>query len=252
MNKLRLLIVDDESLIREGIRHGLASRTELEIIGECDSGELAIEAIRSLTPDLVLLDIQMHDCSGLDVVQRIGVDQMPAVVFVTAYDEYAVQAFELNAIDYLLKPFDEERLLRSIARARERILLQREGSFSERLRSLLEAKEKRWPERIVVRNGERFDLVPVSTIDWVESANNYVQLHCGTRVYSLGESLTSLEGRLNPARFMRIHRGRMINLTRVIAIHPMFNGTYEIELAGGLRLGSGRQYKEQIQTILKN
>lgn len=252
MNELRLLIVDDESLIRAGIRNGLAEVEGIEILGECESGAQAIDSISSKRPDLVLLDVQMHDCTGLDVVEHIGPERMPPVIFVTAYDEYAVKAFELNAVDYLLKPFDEERLRRSIQRARERISSQREGALSAQLQALLESREKHWPERIVVRNGERFDFVPVASIDWVESADNYVQLHCGQRQFLLGETLSSLESRLNPGKFARIHRGRMINLARVIAVHPMFNGTYEVELSGGLRLASGRQYKTRILSILKN
>jgi two-component system LytT family response regulator len=220
MNSLRLLIVDDEQLIRISVRNGLSTLDGVEIVGECASGGEAVEAIVSLQPDLVLLDVQLHDCTGLDVVQQIGSEHMPHVIFVTAYDEYAVRAFELNAVDYLLKPFDDARLRHSVERARERIAGLRLALRADKLQALLDARGRKWPERIVVRNEERFDLVPVESIEWIESANNYVQLHCGLKQYLLGESLTHLEGRLNPAKFLRVHRCRIVNLSRILAIHP--------------------------------
>jgi two-component system LytT family response regulator len=250
--RLRVLVVDDEALIRQSLCRGLATRDDIEITGECESGAQAIAAIRDCRPDLVLLDVQMHDGTGLDVVERVGPEHMPPVVFVTAYDEYAVKAFELSAVDYLLKPFDDERLNRSIDRAKKQIISARAGDISNQLRSLLELKAERWPDRLVVRTGEHFDLVPVNTIDWIESANNYVQLHCGTKHFLLGETLTSLAERLNPHKFVRIHRGRIVNLSRITAVHPLFSGTYQIELNGGTRISSGRQYREQIQALLKS
>jgi two-component system LytT family response regulator len=212
----------------------------------------AVEAIVSLQPDLVLLDVQLHDCTGLDVVQQIGSEHMPHVIFVTAYDEYAVRAFELNAVDYLLKPFDDARLRHSVERARERIAGRRKALRADKLQALLDARGRKWPERIVVRNEERFDLVPVESIEWIESANNYVQLHCGVKQYLLGESLTHLEGRLNPAKFLRVHRCRIVNLSRILAIHPIVSGTYELELHNGTRLATGRQFKDAIQALLRN
>lgn len=251
MNLLRMLIVDDEPLIRAGIRAGLAGMAQIEIIGECGSGSEAMQFLGAQPVDLVLLDVQMQDCTGLDVVERIGPDRMPAVIFVTAYDEYAVKAFELNAVDYLLKPFDDSRLRRSVDRAAQRIAVRHQSDLAAQLQALLDSRARKWPERIVVKEGERFDLVPVESIDWIESANNYVQLHCGSRHHLLGESLTNLEGRLNPARFLRIHRGRIVNLSRIEAIHPLVGGTYELELRSGTRLTTGRQYKNQIQSLLQ-
>jgi two-component system LytT family response regulator len=252
MHKLRTLIVDDEPLIRSGIRSGLSSFDDVEIVGECGSGMQAIEIVFSQRPDLVFLDVQMPDCTGLEVVRRIGPDRMPAVVFVTAYDEYAVKAFELNAVDYLLKPFDEERLHASIKRARERIASRDQAELTARLQALLDSSEQKWPERIVVRNGERFDFVSVDSIDWIESANNYVQLHCAARQHLLGETLTNIEKRLDPQKFRRIHRFRIVNLSRIIAVHPMMSGTYEMELRGGIRLTTGRQYKDAVRELIRH
>jgi len=226
--------------------------TNVEIIGECSSGIEAIAGISAHRPDLVLLDVQMQDCAGLEVIERIGPRSMPSVIFVTAYDEYAVKAFELNAVDYLLKPFDESRLRISIERAAERITHQNNERLVEGLQALLETREVKWPERIIVRSGEHFDLVPVDSIEWIESANNYVQLHCGSKNFLHAESMTSLELRLDPSKFLRIHRGRIINLTRVLGMRSKMSGTYEIELRSGIRLTSGRQYKDLVQIRLLN
>jgi len=252
MNSLRVLIVDDEPLIRAGIRDGLTGMAQINIVGECGSGNEAIRTISTDPVDLVLLDVQMQDCTGLDVVERIGPDHMPAVIFVTAFDEYAVKAFELNAVDYLLKPFDSARLRRSVERAGQRIAARQQSDIAAQLQSLLESRTPKWPERIVVKDGERFDFVSVESIDWVESANNYVQLHCGSRHHLLGESLTNLENRLNPRQFLRVHRCRIVNVSRIEAIHPLIGGTYELALRSGIRLTTGRQYKNQIQSLLRS
>jgi two-component system, LytTR family, response regulator len=249
---LRLLVVDDEPLIRAGIRHGLTALEEIEIIGECDSGARAVDAILRENPDLVLLDVQMPDGTGLDVVRQVGPDRMPPVVFVTAYDEYAVKAFECNAVDYLLKPFDDDRLRSAIERAQGRIAGQRDAAMARKFESLLERQKKQWPERLVVRDGDRFRFVPVETVDWIESANNYVLLHCGAQQHLMAETLTHLEEQLNPAKFLRIHRCRIVNVSRVHAVRPYLSGTYQLELAGGTRLGSGRQYGEVVRGLFKN
>ncbi len=250
MRKLRLLIVDDEPLIRVGIRHGLSANDGIEIIGECDSGARAVEAILSERPDLVLLDVQMPDCTGLDVIREVGPARMPSVIFVTAYDQYAVSAFELNAVDYLLKPFDDDRLQMAIRRAQERIPAQRDAAVAEQLQALLE-KERKWPERLAFRNGDGFSLVPVDMVDWIESANNYVVLHCGAKNHIMGETLTKLESTLSPEKFLRIHRCRIVNVSRIAAVRPFLSGTYQLELNNGTRLTSGKQYSEAVRGLIK-
>ena len=251
MSTLRLLIVDDEPLIRLGIRRAVAASRDVDVTGECGTGEEAVEAIETQAPDLVILDVQMPGGSGLDVVRRIGPARMPAVVFLTAFDEYAVQAFEVNAVDYVLKPFDPERLQQAVERARTRIALQRDGGLAERLQGLLAARSERSPDRLVVRSGERFELVPLDAIDWIEAADNYVQLHCGTKRHLLGETLTRLEHRLDPRRFLRVHRSRIVNTSRIVAVHVLMGGTYELELRDGTRLTSGRQYREAVQQLIR-
>ena len=251
MSKLRLLIVDDEPLIRKGLRNALSNFSDIEVVGECGSGKDAVEAISTQSLDLVLLDVQMPDCSGLDVVREVGPTHMPPVIFVTAYDDYAVNAFELNAVDYVLKPFEEARLHDSIERARKRISQESQAVLSQRLEALLENQTRKWADRLVVKNADRYEFVPSESIDWIESANNYVLLHRGPTQYLLSETLTGLENRLDPAKFVRIHRGRMVNTRRIVAIHPLFSGTYELELLGGVRITTGRQYKDLVQKLLR-
>jgi two-component system LytT family response regulator len=251
MNKLRLLIVDDEPLIRKGLRSAVARCGEVDVAGEAGSGAEAVRAIREQRPDLVLLDVQMPDCSGLDVVREIGAGRMPPVVFVTAYDEYAVKAFELNAVDYVLKPFNEGRLCESLERARRRIREPGGADLSHKLEALLQASSQPWPERLVVHHGERYEFVEAGSIDWIESADNYVELHCGSRTLLHAETLSSLEARLDPGRFRRIHRCRIVNTSRILALHPLLSGTYELELRNGARLTSGRQYKDAVQELMR-
>jgi two-component system, LytTR family, response regulator len=250
MSNLRLLIVDDEPLIRLGVRNGLSRLNGIEVVGECESGEQAIQAISSQQIDLVLLDVQMPDCTGLDVVRQIGPRRMPMVIFVTAYDEYAVKAFEMNAVDYLLKPFDDDRLRNSIERARERHATRNQSALTEQLQTLLGGRRE-WSDRFVVRNTDRFEFVAVESIEWIESADNYVQLHCGTKMHLLGETLTGVQEKLDPRKFQRIHRCRIVNVSRITAIHPMLNGTYSVELRNGTRLTTGRQYKDAIQGLIR-
>jgi two-component system LytT family response regulator len=251
MNKLRLLLADDEPLIRRGLRNTLANLADVDVVAECESGIQAIQEILSKLPDLVLLDVQMPDCDGLEVVRQIGAERMPPVIFVTAYDEYAVQAFELNAVDYLLKPFDEVRLRAAIERARERLASNDFRELTQRLQNLVAVGSKPWTERLVVRNNDRYDFVPVEKVDWVESANNYVLLHCGLKTYLLSETLTGLEKRLDPAKFVRVHRGRIVNISRIVAAHTMMNGIYELELNTGARLSTGRQFLDAVQRLIR-
>lgn len=249
MKRFRLLIVDDEPLIRTGIRDGLSERDDVEIAGECGSVSEAIDALRSDEVDLVLLDVELPDGKGFDVIRRVGAERMPPVVFVTAYDKYAIQAFEVNAVDYLLKPFDQGRLLASLDRVKDR----QSGSgdaLARRLEALLEARETQWSQTLVVRKGERFDFVSVMSVDWIEAANNYAVLHCGAVDHVFGETLASLETRLDPAKFLRVHRSTIVNTGRIVAVHTMIGGVYELELRGGARVKTGRQYRDRIRKLL--
>jgi two-component system LytT family response regulator len=246
---LRALVVDDEPLIRLGIRRALEVTAGVEVCGECASSIEAIGAIEAKAPDLVVLDVQMPGCSGLEVVRQIGPARMPPVIFLTAYDEYAVQAFDVNAVDYLLKPFEPERLAEAIDRVRARVASTKTGTLADRLESLLASPAAERVDRLVIRNGERYEFVPVEAVDWIEAANNHVQLHCGARRHLLGETMTSLERRLD-RRFLRVHRSRIVNTSRIVAIHVLMGGAYEIELRDGTRLTSGRQFREAVQALI--
>jgi len=255
---LRVLIADDEPLIRLGIRRALEAMPDVAVAGECGAVEDAVAAIARERPDLVVLDVQMPGGTGLDVVRALGTARMPPVIFVTAFDAYAVQAFEVNAVDYVLKPFDPERLQQAVERARTRLDGDDSQALARRLEALLAAHDappvshgEVPPDRLAVRSGERFDLIPVASIDWIEAADNHVELHCGPARHLLGETLTGLERRLDPRRFLRVHRSRMVNRDRVVAVHVLVGGTYELELRDGTRLTSGRQYRDSVQALLR-
>jgi two-component system, LytTR family, response regulator len=250
MKKYRLLIVDDEPLIRAGIRDGLSAREDVEVAGESGSVTEAVEALRSDESDLVLLDVELPDGTGFDVIRLIGPERMPVVVFVTAYDKYAVQAFEVNAVDYLLKPFDQSRLLAAIDRAKDR-LSGPSDALAHRLEALIQGREAQWPHTLVVRSEDRFDFVPVAAVDWIEAANNYAVLHCGSANHLLAESLTALEARLDPSRFLRVHRSTIVNFRRIVTVHTMLGGAYELELKDGARIKTGRQYRDRIRKLLE-
>ena len=252
MSDMRLLIVDDEPLIRLGMRAALGEMTGVTVLGECGTGADAIQAIASSAVDLVLLDVQLPDCTGLEVVSHFGPEHMPMVIFVTAYDEYAVRAFELNAVDYLLKPFDGERLRSSIERARRRLDAEDPTALVRQLHALIELNDRDRSERIVVRQSDRYDFVTVESIDRIESASNFVQLYCGSQTYLVSDTMNNMERKLSPKRFMRIHRQHILNVERIVAIHPIVNGCYEIELRNGVRIASGRQYKGAIQALYRH
>jgi two-component system LytT family response regulator len=252
MSDIRLLIVDDEPLIRLGIRSALEKMAGMTVLGECANGAEAVQAIGSMPVNLVLLDVQLPDCTGLELVSQVGAERMPMVIFVTAYDQYAVRAFELNAIDYLLKPFDADRLRSSIERARRRLEADVPSELARRLHELLKRADPGRPERIAVRQSDRYDFVAVDTIDRIESASNFVQLYCAEKTYLISDTMNHMASKLDPKRFLRIHRQHIVNVERVIAIHPIMNGCYELELRSGVRVASGRQYKESIQALMRS
>ena len=248
--KLRVVIVDDEPIAREGVRTQLLREPVVEIVAECGDGLEAVETIRELEPDLVFLDVQMPGMNGFEVVQTLGVDTMPAVVFVTAYDKYALQAFEVNAIDYLLKPFDAERFQKAFQRARVQIQRRTAETINEKLEALLETMRprERYLERLVVKSGGRIFFLAVNEIDWIESADNYVSLHSGRDAHLIRETLTSLESKLNPEEFLRIRHSAIVNVKRIKELHPLFKGEYEIVLQNGVKLTSSRRYRDRLRS----
>jgi two-component system LytT family response regulator len=257
MDRIRVLIVDDEVLARRGIRMELEREPGVEIVGECADGRQAVTAIRELAPDLVFLDQQMPKLDGFGVVGAVGPESMPAVVFVTAYDQYALQAFEIHAVDYLLKPFSSERFKRAFDHALVQIRRANLDDLGRRLSALIgeaprAAARPAYLNRVVVRSGEQIVVLKAEEIDWIESADNYVQVHAGRDVHLLRETLSHLEGRLDPDVFLRVHRRTIVNVNRIKKLHPLFHGTYEVVLHGGARLTSGRLYRKGIQALLDN
>lgn len=246
--KIRTLIVDDEPLGRERIRSLLAGDAEIEIAGECSDGKQAVEAVEKQRPDLIFLDVQMPEMDGFEVVQAIYGERMPAIVFVTAYDKYAVQAFEVHALDYLLKSFDRERFAAALKRAKETVQRSREGALNERLAGLLEdleAKKDRLT-RLVIKSAGRIVFLRVDEIDWIEAADNYVRVHAGKEAHLIRETLQSLEKRLDPAKFLRIHRSSVVNLERIRELQPIFHGDYLVKLMDGTELTLSRNYREKL------
>jgi two-component system, LytTR family, response regulator len=253
MPRIRTVIADDEPLARRGIRAHLDLEKDFEVVCECRNGREAIEAVESHSPDLVFLDVQMPELDGFGVVEAVGAERMPAVIFVTAYDRYALRAFEVHALDYLLKPFDSERFARAVQRARLQIERERVGDLSGRLSSLIADLESRRnpkpPDRLVIKSAGRISFVDVAEIDWVEAAENYVRLHTGRESHLLRETMNSLEKRLDPLQFIRVHRSRIVNVQKVKELRPLFRGEYDITLHDGTRLETGRSYREQVKRL---
>jgi len=235
-SKIRTLVVDDEPLARSNLAVLLRLDLEIEIVGECGSGAEALAEIRRAKPDLVFLDVQMPECDGFDVLELLGKDLPPAVVFVTAYDQYALRAFEAGALDYLLKPFDNTRFARALGRAKERIA---HGSNS--LRTV---------ERLAVKSAGRICFLKLSEIDWIEAADYYACLQVGTKTHLLRRSLSELERELDRTVFCRIHRSTIVNLDRVRGLLLSEDGEYQVLLENGARLRLSRRYRKQLQSRL--
>lgn len=249
MTLIRVLVVDDEPLVRRGIVALLAEEPGIEVVGEARNGTEALALIRGTTPDLVFLDVQMPGLDGLGVLAALEPEERPAVVFVTAFDQYAVRAFDLHAVDYLLKPFDDERFRTALGRVRGRLrgveLAGDRAALSALLAELRGAPPG--PDRLAVREQGQIVLVPVEEIDWIEAADNYVRLHRGRQYHLLRESLGRLEETLDRRRFARIHRSAIVNLARVKALEPVPGGEYDVILLDGRRLTLSRGYRDQFQ-----
>jgi two-component system LytT family response regulator len=234
--RIRTLVVDDEPLARSNLTVLLRLDPEIEIVGECSSGFEALAEIRGRKPDLVFLDVQMPECDGFDVVEQLGKDLPHAVVFVTAYDQYALKAFEAGALDYLLKPFDNARFDRALGRAKERIALSKEAP--------------RKIDRLVIKGAGQVTFVKISEIDWIEAADYYACLHVRTKTHLLRRRMSDLEQELDPAVFCRIHRSSIVNINRIRGLEVGEDGEYEVTLDTGARLRLSRRYRKQLQSLL--
>lgn len=250
---IRAVVADDEPMGRQRLVRLLQAEGDVEVLAACESGEQALEAIRSTAPDVAFLDIQMPGLDGFEVVEALDGENVPAIVFVTAHDQYAVRAFEVHAFDYLLKPVDDERLRTALGRVRERERSAApSGDTSERMLALLERlhARERGLERLVVRTQERAFFLKTETIDWIEAAGKQVQLHVGKTTHSLRASMANLEQELDPARFVRISRSAIVNIDRIQEIQPWFQGDHVVILHDRTRLTSTRGYRDNLQRLL--
>jgi two-component system LytT family response regulator len=257
-----VLLVDDEALARQRIEDLLRGEDNVEIVGTADNGEAAVNAIRTLNPDLVFLDVQMPGMTGLDVIRTIGSDDMPATVFVTAYDQYALKAFDMAAIDYLVKPFDDERFEQAFARARRIVELEEVDKLSEQLLALLQGSGKggatagapaaasgkqEYLERIAVETRGQVRVVPVEDIEYITASGPYAELHANGRAHVIRERMQMLEERLDPAKFFRIHRSAIVRLDQIETLLRDPGGDYGVKLRSGVQLSVSRNRVEQLE-----
>jgi two-component system LytT family response regulator len=251
---VRVVIVDDEPLARQHVADRLAHEENVEVVGEADNGNDAVEVIRRLRPDIVFLDVQMPGLDGIDVVDTIGADEMPATIFTTAFDQYALKAFDRAAVDYLLKPFDDERFSQAFRRARKAIELQEVDRMARRLRSLLQeetaGKPEHYLDRIPVESRGQVRVVPVAKIDYITASGPYAELHVGDRAYAVRERMQTLEERLDPAVFLRVHRSVIVRLDRVDAMLRSPGGDYGVRLKDGTTLSVSRARRDELERHL--
>ncbi len=250
---IKTLIIDDEPLAREKLRGFLERESDVEVIGECRDGREALETIEAEKPDLVFLDVQMPEMDGFEVLDNLEPGALPTVVFVTAYDQYAIKAFDVHAVDYLLKPFDRERFGEALGRARAEHERRQAGDVKRQLLALLqdvESRRAKYPTRLVIKSSGRVVFVRVDEIDWVDAAGNYVRIHAAGDSHMLRETMGRLEERLDPEKFLRIHRSTIVNIERIRELQQQFHGDYLVVLKIGQRLTLSRSYRDRIQELL--
>jgi two-component system LytT family response regulator len=248
---IRCVIVDDEVLAREGLRSIAQKDPDLRVIAECSNGTQAVETIRAMRPELVFLDIQMPEVDGFGVLNQLKRDPLPYIIFVTAYDQYAVRAFDVHALDYLLKPVDEERFARALERAKP--VLHSDSEWMSRIVHFLqevEAEQNRYSARFVIKEEGRIFFVNTSEIDWIEAKGNYALVHAGKKSHLIREAMNSLEGQLNPHKFFRIHRSTIVNIERIREMQPLFHGDCRITLHDGTKLLMSRRFRDKLRTHL--
>ena len=249
--KYEALIVDDEPLARRSIRKHLKAFPEFEVAGECGDGETAVAAIREQKPDLVFLDIQLPEFDGFDVIRAVGKHEMPVTIFVTAYDRYALQAFDAHALDYLLKPFSEERFRDGMLRALRTLQMGKQAPSHQLSQLLDEIKRKKdYLERIPVPAKGRFLFLNVRDLNWIEAEGNYLRLHGNGTSHLIRGNMNEMEAKLDPGRFMRIHRSTIVNLQRIREVQPWFHGHHRVVMTSGQELKLSRYQKDKLRVLL--
>jgi two-component system LytT family response regulator len=249
---LRVVIVDDEPLVRRGLRTLLEQETDITIVAEARNGIEALDAITEHVPSIVFLDVQMPGMDGFEVLARIPTATRPAIIFVTAFDEYAIRAFDVHAVDYLLKPFDAARVAVALdrARARQRASTPVDDQRWDALLSQLKSV-RRFADRLLLKDGEKVVVVLVADIDWIEAADNYVKVHARNARYKVRQTIKALESQLDPAQFARAHRSAIVNLERVRSLDPMAAGEYLLTLSTGDKLTLSRGYRDSFRKKLE-
>ncbi|MGH9753130.1 MAG: LytR/AlgR family response regulator transcription factor [Blastocatellia bacterium] len=248
--KIRALIVDDEPLARSMTRRMLDGHSNIELVGESESGEEAVTAIRTLKPDLVFLDVQMPGLDGFAVIEALAPERLPQIIFITAYDQYAVRAFEVHALDYLLKPFDYERFEQALRRAIRQIETEQSGKLNERILSLLAERGPRYLERFIIKAEGRVFFLKADEIEWIEAEGNYVMLHASGKGHLFREAISSLENKLDPRKFQRIGRSAIVNLDSIRELQPWFRGDYRIILHDGTELKLSHRFRDNLNKYL--
>lgn len=250
---IRTLIIDDVQLARDRLKRCLADHPDVEVVGECDNGEKAVKAIRALAPDLIFLDVQMPALDGFGVLEALKTERMPVVIFVTAYNEYAIQAFEVNALDYLLKPVDSERLGKAVQRAKAHLSQPAQGDdLDSRFRAMLEDIKtgSKFLKRLTIKLTGRTILLPTDEIDWIETYGNYLKVHAGRESHLIRGTMQSLETKLDPEKFVRVHRSVIVNIEKVKEIYPRSNGDQDLVLQNGQQLMLSRNYRDRFFAVL--
>ncbi len=248
MEQMRTLIIDDEPLARKGIRQLLEGDPEVQILGECVDGLESVEQIKALRPDVIFLDIQMPEMDGFAVLDALSAEELPIVVFVTAYDQHALRAFQVHALDYLLKPFDEERFHEALDRAKAQWRQKNGSQMTRRIIEMLDGnrEERQAPGRIMVRNAGRITFVRVEEVDWIEAQGDYVCLHCQGKKHLVREKISDMENQLATDRFLRIHRSTIVSIPRIKEMQPLFHGEYAVVLHDGTRLTMSRSFRDRV------
>ena len=250
MKKIRTLIVDDESLARDRLRQLLEKETGVDLIGECADGRTAVMTIQQESPDLIFLDVQMPELDGFGVAEAIGSEAGPVIVFVTAHDKFALRAFEIHAVDYLLKPFDRERFQVALRRALEQVAQRDNSALIARQAALIASlKSPKTEDRIAVKAGGHVVWVKLDEVDWISSADNYAELHVGAKSHLLRETMAALEARLDPKRFVRISRSVIVNAPRIKELKRLFYGGCEVVLQDGTKLTLSRRYRDKVKDL---
>ena len=250
--KIRALIADDELLARKFIRRMLKQDQDVELVAECSNGAEAVAMIRKEKPDLVFLDIQMPEMNGFAVLEAVGLEHLPEVIFTTAYESYAIRAFELHALDYLLKPFDQVRFKAALKYAKERFHSQHHEEKQLQIGTLLESirAQQQYLDRVIIRADGRITFLQTREIDWLEADDKYVHLHTGKRTRMVRQTLSAMEEQLDPKKFVRVHRSAMVNTDRIKELQPLFNGEHSLILEDGTRLTLSRKYKDKLFELL--